>query len=442
MVKFLSKLKIIVVLTTSLAYVSVQAQFEIGGQLVQRAEYKHGFGKTIEDTLESARSINQRLRLQVLYKSKKLQFFGSIQDIRLWGNTSQIKLSDGLLSLHEGWVSVALDSAWSLKVGRQELNYDNVRFLGNLDWAMQARAHDFALIKYEKQNHKLHIGFGYNQSSDVLSGNAFTTPNQYKAAQMLWYNVKKNTFELSFLVWNNGKEALQYNGTGNIIKHQIRYAHTIGIPLMKQSFWRNNVISGFAYYQFGKDVTNKDLKAYDLSLQITQTLVVNSTKNNALKLTFGAESLSGTPTNNTKNENKSFSPMYGTNHVHNGYMDYFYVGGRFENSVGLNDLYLRFRRDAGKKWFVSCDLHHFSANANVYHSNTLLKKQLGSEIDLTGGIIITDDLSLQAGYSQIFSTSTMDKLLGIRDKSDNQNWTYLMLIVRPKNDKKFIGILN
>jgi hypothetical protein len=124
--------------------------------------------------------------------------------------------------------------------------------------------------------------------------------------------------------------------------------------------------------------------------------------------------------------------LYGTNHVHNGYMDYFYVGGRFENSVGLNDLYLRFRRDAGKKWFVSCDLHHFWVNADVYSSNILLKKRLGSEVDLTGGVVITNDLSLQAGYSQMFSTSTMDKLLGIKNKSDNQNWTYLMLIVRPQ----------
>jgi|JI10StandDraft_1071094.scaffolds.fasta_scaffold184659_2 hypothetical protein len=442
MSKFLSKLKIGFVLTACLAYINGQAQFEIGGQLVQRAEYKHGFGKTIEDTLESARSINQRLRLQMLYKSKKLQFFGSIQDVRLWGNTSQIKLSDGLLSLHEGWVSVVLDSAWSIKIGRQELNYDNVRFLGNLDWAMQARAHDFALIKYEKQHHKLHIGLGYNQSSDLLSGNAFITPNQYKAAQMLWYNIKKSTFELSFLIWNNGKESLQYNSTGNIIKHQIKYAHTLGIPVVKQSFWNNNVISGFAYYQFGKDVTNKDLNAYDISLQSSQTVVLNSAKNNTLKITFGIESLSGTPTNNTKNENKSFSPMYGTNHVHNGYMDYFYVGGRFENSVGLNDLYLRLRQDAEKKWFVSCDLHHFSANANVYTASTRLKKQLGTEIDLTGGVIVSEDLSLQAGYSQLFSTSTMDQLLGIKNKSNNQNWAYLMLIVRPKNDKKFIGILN
>ncbi len=145
MSKFLKKLSIGWLLTTCLAYLNVQAQFEIGGQLIQRAEYKHGFGKTIEDTLESARSINQRLRLQ-MSTSPKSQFFGSIQDVRLWGNTSQIKLSDGLLSLHEGLVSVALDSAWVLKIGRQELNYDNVRFLGNLIEAMQARAHDLPLL--------------------------------------------------------------------------------------------------------------------------------------------------------------------------------------------------------------------------------------------------------------------------------------------------------
>ena len=419
-----------------------EAQFEINGQLVQRAEYRNGFGKLIQDTLSPATFISQRLRLQANYRTKNFQFYGSIQDIRIWGNTSQIKLSDGLLSLHEGWVDLKLDSLWSIKIGRQELNYDDARFLGNLDWAMQARAHDFALAKFINKNHALHFGGGYNQNSENLSGNIYTQANQYKTAQMLWYNYKKEKFEVSFLFWNNGKQFLLYDSIGEIVlDDKLRFSQTIAIPTLKYSFFENNIISGFGYYQIGKDVANKELNAYDVSLQSSQTFNLNKEKNSKLKLTIGAELISGTNSNNSSNTNKSYSPLYGTNHVHNGYMDYFFVGGRFENSIGLNDLFFKLRYDLKKKWFVSADIHSFSANAKVYKGTQLQNAQLGTEIDLSGGIILNEDVSLQVGYSQLFANSTL-KYLQSQNASSVQNWIYVMLIIRPKSDKKFIGILN
>jgi hypothetical protein len=420
----------------------IYAQFNINGQLIQRAEYRHGFGKLIEDTLSPAGFISQRFRLQSEYKTEKFQIFSSIQDIRTWGNTSQVKLSDGYLSLHEGWVNLQIDSLWSIKLGRQELNYDDYRFLGNLDWAMQARSHDFALVKFNKNKHTLHFGGGFNQNSESLSGNVYTQPNQYKTAQMLWYNYKKDKLETSFLFWNNGLQYILYDSTGkNIIDQDLRFTQTFAIPKLKYTISDKTIISGFAYMQTGKDIKNKEVKAYDVSLQVSQVIAANKNKNTKAKLIVGAELISGTNSNNTTNSNNSFSPMYGTNHMHNGYMDYFFVGGRFDNSVGLNDMFVKLRYEKEKKWFCVIEGHSFSSNAGIYKNNAKQESNLGVEIDFSAGYVFNKDVSLQLGYSQMFASNTL-KDLQTRNPSNIQNWSYLMLIIRPNSDKKFIGLLN
>src|SRR5690606_30701790 len=101
------------------------AQFNIEGQLVQRGEYRHGFGKMIPDAEDPAVFIGQRARLQAGYSLEKFKLYMSVQDVRTWGNTPQIKATDPFLSVHEAWGETWLDSHWSIKLGRQELNYDN-----------------------------------------------------------------------------------------------------------------------------------------------------------------------------------------------------------------------------------------------------------------------------------------------------------------------------
>ncbi|MBC7828130.1 MAG: hypothetical protein H7122_10310, partial [Chitinophagaceae bacterium] len=50
----------------------------------------------------------------------------------------------------------------------QELMYDDVRLLGNLDWLQQARRHDMALLKTIHKGFQMDIGFAYNQNSDAF----------------------------------------------------------------------------------------------------------------------------------------------------------------------------------------------------------------------------------------------------------------------------------
>lgn len=433
--------KIIILILLSTIYLSIQAQFSINGQLVQRFEYRNGYNKVIAQGLDPAVFIAQRLRLEGGYSFDKVQLYIALQDVRTWGSVPQTKIIDGYFSLYEGYAQVNIDSFWSIKVGRQELNYDNARFLGNLDWALQGRSHDFALVKFEKKNVKLHFGGGYNQDGQSLSGNFFATQNQYKTAQYAHYEQKIKDITLSALVWNNGKQYALYDSVGNIKEKEVRFSQTFGLSNITFKK-KNSTLSGFFYYQTGRDVKDNKMNAFDVNLQFSQNIPFSDSLKNSLQLTVGTEILSGTDNNNKNAINKSFLPMYGTNHAHNGYMDMYYVGGRHENSVGLYDIFWRMKYTINKKAFVALNTHAFLAYAKAFDkTNQEMKKSLGQELDFSAGYIFNKSLSLQGGYSHYFTTGTLELLHGVTTPKQVQNWAYLMLVVRPNNPKKFIGLL-
>ena len=133
--------------------------------------------------------------------------------------------------------------------------------------------------------------------------------------------------------------------------------------------------------------------------------------------------------NSTSEELHSFTPLFGTNHAFNGFMDYFYVGNH-QNSVGLLDIY-------GKLTFLSPRFefsvipHVFSSAANVLDQKGEVRDNyLGTEIDLAGTYNVQKDLSIGFGYSQMFGTETLE-VLKAGDSSLVQNWAWLMVNFNP-----------
>lgn len=437
--KRVTQIKIVVSICLMVFSIKARAQFTVGGQLLQRVEYRNGYGKLIEKNQEPAFFIGQRARIHVQYEHEKVRFYISAQDIRTWGSTSQVNESDNLLSIHEAYTEIPFGKNWKTKVGRQELNYDNARFLGNLDWALQARAHDFALVKYEKNVMKFHLGAGYNQVKETLVNQPYTIPNQYKTAQMLRLENQWENFKVSLLLWNNGLAQLTYDTLGTVTDETVRYSQTIGLPTLQYAT-SNFTFSGFYYVQLGRDITNKKVKAYDLSVQATHKITFDEGKGSKFQTTLGFEILSGTSQQPSDNINYSYNPFYGTNHAHNGYMDFFYVGNRYLNTVGLQDYFLRLRYDPNNKFFLSLNAHQFLAAANVYDGTEKLSNTLGTELDFTSGYVFNDVVSLQVGYSQFFTATTFEYLQGVGNPSSLQNWGYLALLVRPNMKNRFTGL--
>ncbi len=158
----------------------VKAQFTLTGQLRTRTEVRNGLGNLALAGAQTAAFTSQRTRLNFGYKWDRLTVGIAVQDIRVWGqDASTISNNDGnKLMLHEGWADLTLANKadttikfnWfdllSLKVGRQELVYDDARLIGNLDWLQQARRHDMALLKTVHHGWQVDLGYAFNQNTD------------------------------------------------------------------------------------------------------------------------------------------------------------------------------------------------------------------------------------------------------------------------------------
>ena len=409
LMKIYKLLTFIFLLTTTISY----SQLKVDAELRPRFEYRHGFKTLFPDNADAASFISQRTRLNTSFNIEKLDFFVSVQDIRVWGDVPQLnKSSKNGFSLHQAWAKFSLDTNFSIKLGRQEIIYDDSRFFGNVGWAQQARSHDVAMLKYQKNKFKMDIGFAFNQDGESLTGTTLTT-NTYKAFQYAWLHKDWSNFSGSFLFLNNG---LQHIDAANTDNNETRYSQTIGTHL---KYGKDKLsINSNLYYQFGSDVADNDLSAYLLGLEFKYNTSLNTKLGLGFELQSGNDN--GAPANG---ENNAFNPFYGTNHKFNGLMDYFYVGNHI-NNVGLLDVYLNANFKLNPKSSLHAAFHNFSAAADFSD------KQLGNELDLVYSYKIQKYVSLKAGYSHLFPSDGMEVLKGNTDGNTN-NWGWVMVTIKP-----------
>ncbi len=408
--------KLILVVTVVLLSSQVYAQLRVDAEVRPRFEYRHGFADLFPDDAEPAAFVSQRTRLKAGYSLDRLKFYLNIQDVRVWGDVPQLNRSDrNGLSVHEAWADIKLDSTFSLKLGRQEIIYDDSRIFGNVEWAQQARSHDVAMLKFKKGSTQFDLGAAFNQDGEAITGNVLTT-NTYKSFQYLWLHNDWQDFSGSFLFLNNGR---QYVNPENEDDTDTRYSQTVGTHLkLKKGKW--NLASNL-FYQFGNDVMDNDLSAYLLGLDVKYAI------NSKIKIGAGGELQSGNDNGAPSNgDNNAFTPFYGTNHKFNGLMDYFYVGNHI-NNVGLLDLYINAGFTFNAKSNINVAVHNFSAPSDLVGSD---ETQLGNEVDIVYSYKLQKNIAIKAGYSHLFASEGMEVLKNNFDGNTN-NWGWVMVVVNP-----------
>ncbi len=395
----------------------------ISGQIRPRYEFRHGYKTIFPDDHTAANFISQRTRLNVFYGSKYFKFGLVLQDVRVWGDVPQLNKSDvNSVSLHQAWGEVIFSKKLAVKVGRQEISYDDQRIFGSVGWTQQARSHDAAIIKYHPNpSTKIDVGFAYNAENESLYKTDYTI-NNYRAFQYVWYHGKFNNVGLSFLLLNNG---MSYNEANE--PQKIVYSQTIGTYVT----YNNKALkfnSSF-YYQGGKNKENNSLSAMYFS--------ANASYTSPSKFTFGlgGEYLSGTTSENQAYgiTDHSFKPLYGTNHKFNGWMDYFYAGS-YMFSNGIVDINLPLTKKINK-FILKLIPHYFIAAAKVakIQNDGTWKKysnNLGMEIDFAANYTLSKNVSITGGYSQMLPTETLQVIKGGNYKNSN-NWAWLMLTFKP-----------
>ncbi|HYC84964.1 MAG TPA: alginate export family protein [Chryseosolibacter sp.] len=432
----------------------LRAQLTFSLQLRTRSEFRDGQGTPSADTIP-AFFTSQRTRVNVAYSAYRLKFYTSLQDVRVWGqdassiNRFTIDANDGLM-LHEGWAEISLVDTgkdiknFTVKIGRQELVYDDVRLLGNLDWLQQARRHDAIVFKFDHKGWTAHLAGAFNQNAErkanhiyngVPTGYPASTNGigtMYKSMQFLYVSKKLHFGNVSFLAFKDDFSKFSFGQADSLKKNPIygksvwsRYTagvNLFGTALRKVSF----AVS--AFYQGGKFREGTELDEYLLSASALCSM------GRKFSVGPGVDLTSGNNGSDPEKKFQRFDPLYGTPHKFWGFMDYFYVADGF-GANGLVDYYMKARYKARDNLALMADVHHFVLPSAVKASDgTFLEKALGTEIDLLLNYNLTKTVSIEGGYSTMFATATLasPKVKNVSNAADRQNWAYLMVAIRPE----------
>ncbi|WP_242928233.1 alginate export family protein [Pontibacter vulgaris] len=392
------------------------AQLTLTPQIRPRAEWRNGYKNLPSATAKAAFFVSQRSRVTLDYKQDKITSRFSFQDVRVWGDEEQAK-DVASVSVHEAWGEIMFSDVFSMRLGRQELAYNDERLLGSVDWAQQARSHDAVVLKARFNNDwSLDAGGAFNQEKEQLSQTDYTL-NNYKVLGFVWgKKVLQENFTLSGLFVSDG---FQGKGTNK----DILFRYTYGADLMYKK--GELQLNGAFYHQSGTGVSDKAIGAYMGVAEAHYTL-------NSLKATIGFNHLSGS--GGERSKTRTFNTLYATNHKYYGYMDYFTNLPMDTRNGGLHDNYFKLHYSTNPNYNVALDYHYFALAANVPATETLSgtkNKYLGSELDAVFNYKYSEGINFSVGYSTLFASDSMEALRG-GDASQHTDWGWLMVNIQPK----------
>lgn len=395
--------------------VVARAQLTLTGEYRPRTEFRNGYKilRTSDD--EPAFFISQRTRLNLLYQQDQYSFKISGQDVRTWGEVNQLD-NTPTVNIHEAWAKLKMSGFLQLKLGRQELVYDDARLLGNVNWAQQARSHDALLLQLRNpsSDFKIDMGAAYNQETQKLLNNTYTLPN-YKILSYLWAKKDFGSINTSALFITDGFE---------IPQGSVNYRYTYGANINYMSAPLN--LTGTLYLQNGDDASRKNIAAWMAAGQVSYSL-------NPITITAGYDYISGGDANDSNPTRHTFSTLYATNHKFYGYMDYFTNILLDTHGGGLQDLYLKVGYEPIKNTNINLTYHHFGLSgqiSNPLNTDQKLDQNLASEIDLMATHTFSKVIKLQTGYSIFLEKNSLEALQG-RQADGLQQWGWVMLILSP-----------
>lgn len=439
MKNYFQKTTIIICLACMLLpFVKLHAQeadnkFTLNLNILERGELRYGEFREEDETKEGlSQFVLSRYRLTANFQRSWLEAKVSLQQAGTWG------MAGGSFSLNEAWAMVKSEKGLFAKIGRQTLAYDDERIIGTNDWSVTAPTHDVLRLGFEGEQHKVHLLFAYNQNPDNMNGQTyFTGGNQpYKSMQTLWYhfNTPKSQLGVSLLFMNIGMQ------NDNPADPKVFFQQVAGTYLsFKPKHWS---AEGSFYYQFGREEHGIPMDAFMGSVK---TEVKPSDR---YSIYAGYDYLSGdqyfaVPVNGGlgltfHDKVRGFNPIYGSHHQFYGAMDFFYMSTYVNGfTPGLQNAFLGATYSPVKDLKLNASVHYLAMATKLPDVN----KTLGQELEFTANYTVNKWFSLEAGYSYMHGTETMEFLKRVSD-GERLHWGYLMLVVNPDifsttwNDKK------
>ncbi len=446
---------------------SLQAQFTISGEFRPRAEYRNGYLQPGDSSMHGYPVILGRSRISFDYANEKISTRFSLQHAFVFGenNFSSDTIAKNTVNIFEGWFKYSFNKAFSVRIGRMVLNYDDQRVLGASNWKQWGSTHDVVVTSWVTPgiNYKGDFGFAVNNMAPASTYLSSYNLKNYKYMAYLWQQKKflndALSVSLTLILDAQQKPSITSSKTTSQILEIVNAEDSIiGTTVIKTTTkvtenypntlyaratvgglatytWKNLTLSASAYYQGGHYKDGRKLSALFAGGYASYQIL------KPLRILVGFEHLSGNNLSDTityKEKVKGFSTLWGTNHGFYGYMDtYSSYLGKDALQYGLNDLYFRGTVTFSAKTSLEATYRMFSMPYGYLPASgstpyQVVDKNLGSEADLMFLYKPLPNLELNAAYCLYFKSETRERLDGLKPGTGKiAQYAYLMITYKP-----------
>lgn len=344
--------------------------------------------------------VSQRSRVGAQAEAPRFLARVVVQDVRVWGSeTDTLKdpVADAV-DFHEAWARYKSGEGFNLTVGRQELNFDEQRLVGAVDWAQQGRAFDALRLAGHQGPWNAEL------AAAMLSEGALTGTGQdedrvgvlLRAGWRPQREGSPGTVDLLSITESDAaadqlRETVGLyaaGGSGPLSGRVEGYAQLGSLSAASYTGWMLGLSGSFAPKAKGKP-----------------------------KLTLWFDNLSGDE-DLSDDKLAAFQAPFGTNHKFYGIMDVMcYTQGCWVDGRGLRDAALKLDLTPVGRMKLNLDAHAFLAAANQTSDQESL---LGQEVDLWASGPIGKGVSLSGGGAVL-----------LRPDLDPDLWAFVMLDLAP-----------
>lgn len=396
-------------------------------KLVPHLQYRPRFefhGRKDFDTGESYKAFSHRARLGLdatILKWFKVSM--QVQDVRTWGeelNTLGDYVADGF-DVHQAYAELGCPYGLKVRIGRQEIAFDNQRIVGAVDWTQQARAFDAIRLDYNWGKLNTTIFYSKVSESEVYQAttNADGSKTTTKGAEA---DVDVGALWASY----GGFKALQPSllllfDRDNLAK---RNRFTLGLHL-KGSPITGLTYSGEFYFQTGTQgggTSEKNISSFLAALRAGYQIQVKTKP----QFEFWFDYVSGDD-DQSDDTIKTFDTLFATNHKFYGYMDFFLNLPKQTAGFGLIDVGGRFKMAPAKGFAFWLDWHWFNF-AEEYRTSEARARNMGHEFDLVAAYKFNNYFKIVAGASVFVPRLGITCLTGKcqLDNRDAEYWGFVM----------------
>lgn len=342
-----------------------------------------------------------------------IKLYIQIQDARAFGQEPSTLEDNSSVELHQAFFQI--DSLWRkpvhLKIGRQEMAYDNERLIGPEDWSNVGRTFDGIQLTIGGRKQLNLFGMIIDENNVPVEGAA--TPLAVIGRDETSYSFygayyKHPTFtDFKFNLYGFYEADRNETVSG---KNDLKRA-TLG-TFNKGKFSSDLDFESELALQFGKR-RGQDLLAFMVTGSLGYTF--STPKQPSLRLGF--DYFSGMEPDST--DYRAFDNLFGSHHKFYGMMDYFYNIAEDTQGRGLIDIMLKSKIPIANTWLFTGDFHHFRAAKGD-------ERSLGSELDLILNYQYNSAISFVFGTA-FFVPGNLMRQTFLHD--DVGIWSYTSLLV-------------